>query len=89
MIVVNNMEHAKAFYKELLGLDVILDSDGNTVLTEGLVLQDASVWKKSVEKEAILPNQSGKRYRGRIKYRKILYSGCKRQYCRDDGDFRL
>ncbi len=25
LIVVKNMEHAKTFYKELLGLDVILD----------------------------------------------------------------
>ncbi len=62
LIVVNNMEHAKTFYKELLGLDVILDSEGNAVLTEGLVLQDASVWKESIEKEAILPNHAAELY---------------------------
>ena len=41
LIVVNDMERSIRFYKELFGLQVILDQDGNVIMTEGLVLQDA------------------------------------------------
>ncbi len=44
LIVVSDMERAKQFYHELFGLDVILDQEGNAVLTEGLVLQEKTVW---------------------------------------------
>ena len=43
LIVVNDMERSRRFYKELFGLDLVLDNDGNMILTEGLVLQDAAV----------------------------------------------
>ena len=46
LIVVNDIEKSKKFYKDLFGLDVILDNDGYVILTEGLVLQDAKVWKE-------------------------------------------
>lgn len=51
LIVVSDMERSKAFYKELFGLDVILDQDGNVILTEGLVLQDVRIWEKLLQKE--------------------------------------
>ena len=35
LIVVKDMERAKRFYHDLFGLDVILDNDGNVMLTEG------------------------------------------------------
>ena len=37
MIVVNDIELAKKFYHDLFGLEVLLDSDGNVIMTEGLV----------------------------------------------------
>ena len=37
LIVVKDIERAKQFYHDLFGLDVILDNDGNVMLTEGLV----------------------------------------------------
>ena len=40
LIVVKDLEKAKTFYHDLFGLDVILDQDGNVILTEGFVLQD-------------------------------------------------
>lgn len=46
LIVVSDMERAKQFYHELFGLDVILDQEGNAVLTEGLVLQEKQYGKK-------------------------------------------
>ena len=51
LIVVNDIERSKKFYKDLFGLDVILDNDANVILTEGLVLQDAKVWKEFIQKE--------------------------------------
>ena len=43
LIVVNDMEKSIRFYKELFGLEVLLDNDGNVIMTEGLVLQDATI----------------------------------------------
>ena len=44
LIAVNDMDRAIRFYKEIFGLQVILDQDGNVIMSEGLVLQDAKVW---------------------------------------------
>ena len=57
LIAVNDMEKSIAFYKNLFGLNVILDQDGNVILTEGLVLQDAKIWKSFLKKEMI-PNRN-------------------------------
>ena len=46
LIVVKDIEKSKKFYHDLFGLDIILDNDGNVILTEGLVLQDEKVWKR-------------------------------------------
>ena len=40
LIVVKDIEKSKRFYHDLFGLDVVLDNDGNMILTEGLALQD-------------------------------------------------
>lgn len=62
LIVVNDMEKSIAFYQELFGLEVILDQDGNVIMTEGLVLQDANIWKKFLEREIIPRNHSCELY---------------------------
>lgn len=62
LIVVNDIEKSKAFYKELFGLDVVLDNDGNMILTEGLVLQDAEIWKGFLEKDIIPRNNATELY---------------------------
>lgn len=46
-----DIEKSIAFYKELFGLQVLKDFDGNIILTEGLVLQDRKIWENLVEKE--------------------------------------
>ena len=51
LIVVKDIEKSKKFYHDLFGLDIILDNDGNVILTEGLVLQDEKVWKDVTGKE--------------------------------------
>lgn len=43
LIVVNDIQESICFYKEIFGLDIITKQEGNVILTEGLVLQDAKV----------------------------------------------
>lgn len=62
MIVVNDIEKSKAFYKDLFGLEVVLDQDGNVILTEGLVLQDAAIWKSFIEKDIVPQNNAAELY---------------------------
>ena len=62
LIVVNEIEKSKTFYKELFGLDVVLDNDGNMILTEGLVLQDAAIWKSFLDKDIITKNNATELY---------------------------
>ena len=45
LIVVKDIEKSKQFYHDLFGLDMVLDNDGNMILTEGLVHQDEKIWK--------------------------------------------
>lgn len=62
LIVVNDIEKSKKFYKELFGLGVVLDQDGNVILTEGLVLQDAKIWKDFIQKDIIWKNHATELY---------------------------
>ena len=62
LIVVKDIEKAKQFYHDLFGLDVILDNDGNMILTEGLVLQDEKIWKKFLGKDIIPNNHASELY---------------------------
>lgn len=62
LIVVDDMERSKAFYKELFGLNVVSDQEGNVILTEGLVLQDAKVWKSFIGREIIPQNNATELY---------------------------
>ena len=62
LIVVNDIEKSKKFYKDLFGLETILDNDGNVILTEGLVLQDKSIWENFIEKDIIFQSNSCELY---------------------------
>ncbi len=62
LIVVKDIEKSKQFYHDLFGLDVVLDNDGNVILTEGLVLQDEKIWKEFLEKDSIPESNSCELY---------------------------
>ena len=62
LIVVNDIEKSKEFYHRAFGLDVILNSDGNIIMTEGLVLQEKAVWEKFLEKDVINQSNSSELY---------------------------
>ena len=62
LIVVKDIEKSKKFYHDLFGLDMLLDNDGNMILTEGLVLQDEAIWKKFLDRDIIQENNATELY---------------------------
>lgn len=62
LIVVKDIEKSKQFYQDLFGLNVVLDNDGNVILTEGLVLQDEKIWKNFLVKDIIRESNSCELY---------------------------
>ncbi|MBR4083582.1 MAG: VOC family protein [Lachnospiraceae bacterium] len=51
LLVVEDIERAKSFYKELFGLDVVRDFDTNVILAQGLVLQERTSWEQAVNEQ--------------------------------------
>ena len=62
LIAVNDVEQSRQFYSGLFGLDLVLDNDGNMILTDGLVLQDKEIWKKFLGKDIIPESNSCELY---------------------------
>ena len=62
LIAVNNIERSRKFYRDLFGLELILDNDGNMILSEGLVLQDAGIWKNFLGREIVPRNNACELY---------------------------
>ena len=62
LIVISDMERSKAFYYEVLGLEVTLDFGANVTLTGGLSLQTKASWCDFIHKseaEIINKNHAG------------------------------
>ena len=51
LIVVDDIEKSKFFYKDLFGLHVLMDQGENVILTEGLVLQERKLWESFTGKK--------------------------------------
>ena len=62
LIVVKDIERSRQFYNALFGLELLLDNDGNMILTEGLVLQDRKIWKEFLGRDIIPENNSCELY---------------------------
>ena len=62
LIVVSDIEKSKKFYKDLFGLEVILDNDGNVILTEGQVRQDRKIWEQFLERGFVPENNASELY---------------------------
>ena len=62
LIVVKDIEKSKQFYHDVFGLDMVLDNDGNMILTEGLVLQDEKIWRNFLEKDIVSKSNSCELY---------------------------
>lgn len=52
LLVVHDLEHSKAFYKELFEMDVLGHFEGNVVLTGGLALQEQAQWESLIGQKA-------------------------------------
>lgn len=62
LIVVKNIEESRKFYHDLFGMDVVVDNDGNMILTEGLVLQDKKIWESFLDRDIIPKSNSCELY---------------------------
>ena len=62
LIVVENIEESRKFYHDLFGIDLVLDNDGNMILTEGLVLQDKKIWKSFLDRDIVPRSNSCELY---------------------------
>lgn len=62
LIVVKDIEKSKKFYHDLFGIDLVLDNDGNMILTEGLVLQDEKIWNGFLNRDVIPKSNSCELY---------------------------
>ncbi len=62
LIVVKDIEKSRRFYHDLFGLDMVLDNDGNMILTEGLVLQDEKIWKRFLGRDIVPKNNACELY---------------------------
>ena len=82
LIAVNDMDRAIRFYKEIFGLQVVLDQDGNVILSEGLVLQDATIWKGFLGKEIIPKNNMTELY-----FEEVDIEGCVKKL--EESDFKI
>ena len=56
LLAVKDIEKSRQFYHKLFGLQTVLNSEGNMILTEGLVLQDEKIWREALGKEIIPEN---------------------------------
>ena len=62
LIVVKDIEKSRKFYHDLFGIDLVLDKDGNMILTEGLVLQDEKIWKSFLGRDILPQNNACELY---------------------------
>ena len=56
LLAVKDIEKSRQFYHKLFGLQTVLNSEGNMILTEGLVIQDEKIWREALGKEIIPEN---------------------------------
>lgn len=62
LIVVKDIERSRRFYHDLFGLEMLLDNDGNMILSDGLVLQEEKHWTRFLGREIIPENNSSELY---------------------------
>lgn len=52
LLAVKNIEQAKTFYQDVLGLEVVADYGANVTLTGGIALQTLDSWSQFLHKDA-------------------------------------
>ena len=62
LIVVKDIEKSRKYYHDLFGLELVVDNDGNMILTDGLVLQAESYWKQFLNRDVAWNNNASELY---------------------------
>ena len=62
LITADDVDQAVHFYKDLFGLQVTLDREGNVMMTGGLVIQDRKTWEDALGKKCIPENNMSELY---------------------------
>ena len=62
LIVVKDIEKSRKFYHDLFDIDLVLDNDGNMILTEGLVLQEEKIWESFLNRDIVPKSNSCELY---------------------------
>ena len=62
LIVVKDIERAKKYYSTVFGLELLVDNDGNMILSDGLVLQEEKYWREFIGKDILPKNNSCELY---------------------------
>ena len=62
LLVVKDIEKSRKFYHDLFDIDLVVDNDGNMILTEGLVLQDEKIWKSFLNRDIVPKSNSCELY---------------------------
>ena len=62
LIVVKDIERSRQFYQDVFGLQMVLDNDGNMIVTEGLVLQEERYWKGFLGRDIVPENNASELY---------------------------
>lgn len=62
LIVVEDIEKSKKYYRDLFGLEMLQDLDGNMILTDGLVLQKKKYWTDFTGRDVVRQNNSSELY---------------------------
>lgn len=62
LIVVKDIDKSLKFYRDVFGFELVVDNDGNMILTDGLVLQAESYWKEFLQRDVEWKNNSCELY---------------------------
>ncbi|MBO4265396.1 MAG: VOC family protein [Clostridia bacterium] len=62
LIVVKDIGRSLKYYHELFGLEMLVDNDGNMILSGGLVLQEEKYWRRFIGKDVHGHNNSCELY---------------------------
>lgn len=62
LIVVENCSVALQFYRDIFGLSLVRDNDGNMELTGQIYLQERRYWEKFTDREVLSKSNSAELY---------------------------
>lgn len=62
LVVVKDCQKSLEFFRDVLGLELVKDNDGNMELSGGIFLQESKYWKNFVNQEIVQPSNSSELY---------------------------